>query len=120
VLQDTGSNRPLRSAIQFESVGQTRSRAMDITVYEDPARDPDRDLQRTWDWWHTSIAGHEAQCADLVDGRRCRIGIDGITVSVGFDPANLDELTRIVAGIQLAIWPDLDSWYDLDTALPVR
>jgi hypothetical protein len=119
VLLDTYRPGAFRSVARLESVDEDAPRVVDITIAEDPeANGPDRHLQRSWDWRSTTIAGRPAQCADLVDGRRCRIEFDGLTVSIGSGGLAGDELVRIVAGLRFASWSDPATWYDLDTALP--
>jgi hypothetical protein len=70
------------------------------------------------DWQPTTIAGRPAQCADLGDGRRCVLDIDGLTVSMGFDPPMEAEVARILDGMHPADWDDPTTWYEIDDALP--
>lgn len=122
VTQDTAHPGAFRSIVSLIRRDNSDPLVLDITIADDPTERDDP----SWDWQPTTVAGRQAECAELVDGRRCRVELDELTVSIGTngrDPAtglDLEELARLVDGLQPATWQDPTSWYGVGEALPIE
>lgn len=108
VMQDLDGDTP-QSTLQM-AAGDA---VMDISIGENWLSE-----NPGWDWQETTIAGHPAQCADIMDGRRCEVELDGLVVGVGGSDLTDDQLAQLIAGMTVATLEDPGTWYDLPDALP--